>query len=349
MANPRHDHLAGLLLASVLLGAAVVDPFHHPARASDPAHPVMLAGVNFSGAEFNPGKANARPNFDYVYPSEAELSWAALHHMTAIRLPVEWSRLQPVLGAPIDVAEWSRVTAVAHMARARGIRLVLDLHDYGAWHGRVVGSSALPDRVFADTWRRLAILARSEPDMILGLMNEPHLQSPLQWETAAQAALNAIRAVGARNLVLVSGANWDGAHSWTDGGAASNAAAMDHLSISPTGPVAFEFHQYFDHDFSGTKPDCLAPADAVRTLQPATDWLRAGHRQGFLGEFAASASPPCLATLDAVLTYLDAHRLQWIGWTYWAAGAWWGKYMFSVEPLHDAEKPQMAVLSRHLP
>ena len=342
--NKSHAYFTGALLA-----ATVIAPHDDVSQAKVPAPIAMLAGVNLSGAEFNGGKSNARLNFDYVYPTEAEISWAASHHMTAVRLPVEWARLQPVLNAPINSTEWRRVIAVVHMARVYHIRVILDLHDYGAWRGLVVGSRALPDSVFADTWSRLATLAGSEPDMILGLMNEPHLQTSSQWEKSAQAALNAIRAANARNLVLVSGSAWDGAHSWTSGGPASNATAMDHLTTPGSGPVAFELHQYFDHDFSGTKPDCLSPADAVRTLQPATAWLEAGHHQGFLGEFATTATPPCLTTLDAVLTYLDVHRDQWIGWTYWTAGGWWGNYMFSVEPSDGKEKPQMSVLSRHLP
>ena len=342
-ARPRRNFVAGLLATLLLQSSSAV------AGAGEPSRTALLAGVNISGAELNGGRPNARPNFDYVYPTDRELAWAASHHMTVIRLPVEWSRLQPSLGAPIDPAEWDRVLAVLRMARRRGIRVVLDLHDYGAWRGRVIGSADLPDAVFADTWRRIAARARSEPELILGLMNEPHLQSAPQWQRSAQAALDAIRGAGARNLVLVPGASWDGAHSWSSGGAASNAAAMDRLAIPPGGPVAFEFHQYFDHDFSGTKPDCLPPAAAIRTLEPATAWLAAGRRQGFLGEFATAGSPECLATLDAVLTYLDAHRGQWIGWTYWASGAWWRNYVFSVEPSHGAEQPQMSVLSRHLP
>ena len=334
---------AGILVAAALILRA------SSAVADAPDRTARLVGVNMSGAELNAGRQNARANFDYVYPNETEIAWAAAHHMTAIRLPVAWSRLQPVPGAAIDSGEWGRVVAVVRMARARRIRVVLDLHDYGAWRGRVIGSAALPDEVFADTWRRIARLARGEPDLVLGLMNEPHLQSAPQWQRSAQAALDAIRASGARNLVLVSGADWDGAHSWTAGGPASNAAAMDRLAVPAGGPVAFEFHQYFDHDASGTKPDCLTPEGAIRTLEPATDWLASGHRHGFLGEFATSGSPACLLTLDAVLTYLDAHPAQWIGWTYWAAGAWWGNYMFSVEPVHGAEKPQLAVLARHLP
>ncbi len=307
----------------------------------------LLAGVSFSGAEINAGKPGARAGFDYVYPSAAEIGWAAGHGMTAIRLPVLWERLQPRLDGPLDPAELARVSGVVALAKARGMSVILDLHDYGAYQGREVGT-ATPDAAFADLWRRLAGYARSQPTLILGLMNEPHTMKPAQWRASAETGLRAVRAAGARNLVLVSGADWDGAHSWTSGGGASNAAAMNSLA-DPSGPIAFEMHQYFDSDSSGTHPDCVPPARAVASLEPAPAWLEHGHRHGFLGEFGAAASPGCLATLNAVLGFLDRHRDAWIGWTYWAAGPWWGNYMFSVEPASGRERPQMAILQRHLP
>ena len=36
----------------------------------------------------------------------------------------------------------------------------------------------------------------------------------------------------------------------------------------------------------------------------------------------------------------------WLGWTYWAAGAWWGDYPMSVEPKNGADRGQMIVLKR---
>jgi endoglucanase len=38
----------------------------------------------------------------------------------------------------------------------------------------------------------------------------------------------------------------------------------------------------------------------------------------------------------------------WRGWTYWAAGSWWGTYPMSVEPLHGQDAPQIDVLKKYL-
>ena len=115
----------------------------------------------------------------------------------------------------------------------------------------------------------------------------------------------------------------------------------------PADHLAIELHQYLDQDSSGTHGDCRDPAAAVASLTPATEWLRAHHEHGFLGEFAAARSEACLASLDAMLTYMDSNADVWLGWTYWAAGAWWGDYRFSVEPKDGRDAPQMAVLRRH--
>jgi endoglucanase len=39
----------------------------------------------------------------------------------------------------------------------------------------------------------------------------------------------------------------------------------------------------------------------------------------------------------------------WQGWTWWAAGPWWGGYMFSIEPTNGTtDKPQMKVIEPFL-
>lgn len=306
-----------------------------------------LVGVNMSGAEFNGGKSGAHLNTDYVYPTGAELDWARMHHMTAIRLPVLWERLQPVLDGPLDAGELQQLDAVLAAAASRHLHVIIDLHDYGAYRGNDIGGPKVSDASFATVWRLIALHEAATPNAVFGLMNEPHTIAASRWAISVAAAIHAIRGTGARNLILVSATRWDGAHSFLEGGADSNAAALETLR-DPADNMAIELHQYFDGDYSGTHTDCLAPSNAVATLAPVTDWLRRTRHQGFLGEFGVTSAPGCLATLDAVLSHLDRNRDVWLGWTYWTAGAWMSHYMFSVEPVDGGERPQMDVLARHL-
>lgn len=38
----------------------------------------------------------------------------------------------------------------------------------------------------------------------------------------------------------------------------------------------------------------------------------------------------------------------WLGWTYWAAGPWWGDYMYTLEPSDGKDRPQMGIISKYL-
>jgi endoglucanase len=329
-----------LALAVLPLGAAA-------------AHAGMLRGVNLSGAELGTGALPGRAGTDYVYPDAATLRYFAGAGMNVVRLPVLWERLQPSLGGALDSAETGRVDTVVAEAQKLHLRVIVDVHDYGLYRGQKIGGAAVPAAAFADFWAAMARhfdAQNAGGSVIFGLMNEPHDIAAQDWAASQQAAIDAIRATGSRNLVLVSGVGWDGAHNFTtgDGYGLANAQALQNLH-DPADNTAIEVHQYLDGNFSGTSADCMAPDAARATLAPVTEWLRAQHRRGFLGEFAAAKSPSCLASLNALLGVLDAHPDVWLGWTYWAAGPWWGDYMFSVQPRDGADAPQMAVLRRHLP
>jgi endoglucanase len=75
--------------------------------------------------------------------------------------------------------------------------------------------------------------------------------------------------------------------------------------------------------------------------------LRANGYKGFLGEFGASGNATCMAALDHMLGYVHDNADVWLGWTAWAAGAWWKTdYAFNLQPNQDgSDKPQMRVLS----
>jgi len=52
-----------------------------------------------------------------------------------------------------------------------------------------------------------------------------------------------------------------------------------------------------------------------------------------------------VATLNTMLKGMDGP--QWRGWTYWAAGRWWGNYPMSVQPKNGEDTPQMTVLKKY--
>ncbi len=310
---------------------------------------VPYRGVNLAGAEFGEGSLPGIFGVDYTYPTPEEVTYFAGKGMNVVRLPFRWERLQPVPMAPFDDAELARLSAVVDDATAQGVYVLLDPHNYARYFGDVVGSPALPVEAFTDFWSRLAGIFGNDPHVLFGLMNEPHDMATEVWLSDANAALAAIRAAGASNLVLVPGNGYTGAHAWADGWYGTpNSEVMDGV-VDPAGNFAYELHQYLDADSSGTSPTCVGPSIGADRLVVVTDWLRQRGARGFLGEFAGSSDPTCLAALDQMLSFVEANDDVWIGWTYWAAGPWWGDDMFSLEPQGGMDRPQMAALAPHLP
>lgn len=307
-----------------------------------------LTGVNIAGAEFAGRKIPGVADRDYFYPSKATMDYVAAKGMTAIRIPFLWERMQPQLDGPLDPGESRRLEVVVRYATTKGLYVVLDVHNYAHYRQKVIGSPEVPVNALANLWGQIAPQYKSNSKVGFGLMNEPQGLPTETWLAATNAAIAEIRRNGANNLVFVPGTRWTGAHSWLSRTAGtSNADAMLGV-VDPADNYVYEVHQYLDSNYSGTRPECRNETIGVTTLTAFTNWLRQHKKRGFLGEFGAGADPTCLAALDAMLKFMDDNREVWIGWTYWAAGAWPPSYFTSVQPAGGADRPQMAVLLKHL-
>jgi hypothetical protein len=222
-------------------------------------------GINMSGGDFGtPGPlespttfSNANPgayNSAYHYDTLQSYGYVASRGMSLIRLPVRWERVQPVLGGALNAAEVQRIADAVGRANAYGMRVILDIHNYGAYwlsNGtqgvrRPIGSAEVTVAHFATLWRQLSSSFRSTPGLVgYGLMNEPvGMAGPVAWEQASQAAVTAIRQNGDTKLVLVPGYNWSGAQQWT--------SQHPKPWITDTAAnVRYEAHHYWDRDSSG--------------------------------------------------------------------------------------------------
>ncbi|MDB5714321.1 MAG: hypothetical protein JWO15_1718 [Sphingomonadales bacterium] len=333
--------------ATALIAAMVQDGPAPTPRSAGPTLRERFTGVNLSGAEFAGNRIPGIAGRDYAYPSAKTAAPFVAAGMSAVRLPFRWERLQPMPMNALDPLELARLDAA--VSAMGGFRMIiLDPHNYAAYHGSKIGTPETTSAMLADFWTRLARHYSNRPRIAFGLMNEPSGLPIVTWRDAAQDSLTAIRRTGARNLVLVPGGNWTGAHSWTKGSASSNAALMASVR-DPGNNMAFELHQYVDHNSSGTGSDCVTAEQAENSLTSATDWLRQHHVRGFLGEFGAPDTPACLTALGGLLKSLDSSRDVWLGWTYWAGGDRWHNYPMSIQPdSSGGPRPQMAVLKPYL-
>ena len=310
----------------------------------------LITGVNLAGLEFNSSRLPGERDRDFVAPGANDLDYYRRRGAGAVRLPFLWERLQPDLGGDFDDAYWGLIETLVTAARSRDMHIVLDAHQYGRRQVRgraeIIGeSSAVTVQHFSTFWRMIAERLREHPHVIFGLVNEPHDQDRARLVATQNEAIRAIRDAGARQLVLVSGSSWSGAHSWESSG---NAQSMLDIS-DPAAHVAFDVHQYLDDQSSGTQGACVAGAGG--RLAPFSTWAKEHGKLGFLGEFGAGASAACTTELGALLQHVDDNRDVWLGWTYWAGGPWWPEdYPLSVQPAsltNPRDRPQMAVLRRY--
>ncbi|MBB6488992.1 glycoside hydrolase family 5 protein [Rhizobium lusitanum] len=339
MAGPNSRLLRRLLAVTVTVASLL------PAGNGLAASQLCYRGINLSGAEY--GDRDGVPGVNFTYPSEATVRYFAARGMNTVRLPFRWERLQPVLGQPFDGAELQRLKDTVDLIQKHGMTVVLDPHNFGYYDKTQLTQAPATDLAFGDFWARLAIEFANRKGILFGLMNEPHDIKAPDWLEAANTAIRSIRTVGARNLILVPGTNWSGAHSWSTDvlGGGANGTVM--LGVKdPLDFYAFEFHQYLDADSSGTHPVCDGSASAQKGLTDVTSWLRQNGKRGFLGEFGVPGTESCLDGLKTVFGIMSDNSDVWLGWSYWAAGEWWPpQEPLNVQPRDGKDRPQMKVIT----
>lgn len=361
LARPPWAAFALSICAALALTACAASGAE-PSAAPPPERPappgLAHRGVNLAGAEFGTdpwgkGRLPGQHGVDYIYPDPvyaAGYETAEYYRgkgANAFRLPFRWERVQPQRRSALDAAELARLEATVGRLSAGGSMVILDLHNFARYGTSLVGSEGLPEVDLADVWARLAARFKARPNVAFGLMNEPHDMPTEQWVSAANAALAAIRNVGAGNLVLVPGNGYSGAHSWAERWYGTPNAEALRAVVDPLANYAIEVHQYLDADSSGSSADCVGPTVGSERMRSFTAWLRAEGKRGFVAEIGGGPGPTCLLALDDLLDHLEANADLYLGWAYWAGGPWWSDYFLSIEPTGSTDKPQMAALAPH--
>ncbi len=333
------------LLYFFLCGASAI--FSMPSVAATCDQNAVLKGANIAGAEFNADQLPGILFKNYVYPNNVELDYFASFGVTVIRLPFLWERIQPTLFGELAPAELQNISTAVALAKSNGMCVILDVHNYGAYRGKAIGSTQVPVKAFIDLWIRLAEQFDDASTTAFDLMNEPFNLPVDQWASVAQQTVNAIRKQGAKNVILVAGGRWSGVHDWfSEAGGVSNAHAFAAFH-DPEQRTLIEVHQYADANNSGTGQQCVAAGNFHSMFDKITAWARTNGQRLFLGEFGVPANRQCLEALDVMLSHTQDPSV-WRGWTYWAAGQWWGKYPLSIEPQNGRDAPQTAVLKKYL-
>lgn len=236
-----------------------------------------------------------------------------------VRLPLAQDRWfgrapgQDDAGAAYRAIVADAVAAVAE----RGGWLVLDLHwsNAGTW-GQHIGQHMMPDPNSAVFWRDVARTYANHPAVLFDLYNEPHGVSWSVWRDGGlvseerdgqtltyatpgmQGLLEAVRATGARNVVVAGGLDW---------GYSLTGIADGHALSDPLGAgVMYGSHIY---PWKGRLPENWAPH-----VLPVAD-----RYPIFVGEVGCE---PDLKHEDPhvwgprMLAWLEEQRLHWTAWCF---------------------------------
>ncbi|KAF2261304.1 glycoside hydrolase, partial [Lojkania enalia] len=300
---------------------------------------ILYAGVNSAGGEFAQQNIPGAFGIDYQFVNESAIDFFVDAGVNTIRVPFLLERMCPLetgLGRTLNETYFEEFQKAVNYITMQGAYAILDAHNYMRYNdpsmqpfsGSIIGnssdSSAATTEQLASFWSELATRFVSNPNVIFGIMNEPHDMPTSLVLTNDQAMIDAIRQAGAQQLILVPGNGFTGGHRWLnttcDLDCAPNSDVLTAIK-DPQNNFAFDMHLYFDNDTSGTHEECTLAAPA--NLVPVTEWLQENNYTAFLSEFGAGANPTCFQTLNNTIKWMEQNP-EWIGWTYWAAGPLWG-------------------------
>ncbi|KAL1584111.1 hypothetical protein WHR41_07291 [Cladosporium halotolerans] len=324
-------HFVSLLAAASTLGLVL----SAPNRVAKRAGKMQWVGVNESGPEFGDGIFPGLYGKDYIWPTLSTYDTFIARGFNTFRINFYMERLIPnSMTGSLDPAYLSNLTEQVNYVTSRGAYAMIQPHNYGRYYKEVITDAA----AFGKWWQTVATVYKDNPRVIWDTNNEFHTMSTALVVQLNQAAINGIRAAGAKQTINVEGNAWTGAWTWTtskgtDG--KTNADLMGSLT-DPENKLVYQMHQYLDTDGSGTSPNCVSSTVGAERLVAATNWLRANKKIGLIGEFAGGVNAQCQTAIAGMLQYMNDNSDVWQGALWWAAGPWWGTYMYGLEPTNGA-------------
>ncbi|WP_313085393.1 glycoside hydrolase family 5 protein [Pseudomonas sp.] len=344
---------SGTASSTPVASAPAPAPTPAPAPAPVVSAPVVsdgsgidLVGVNFGSGVFDPANVPGIYNKGYTFADESYYKRHAGLGFKLVRLGFLWERVQPKLGTELDAAELGRIKQSLDYAQKYGIKVILDMHNYYRYYGKVINSPEVPRAQFAETWRKIAVAVSKHPALYgYGLMNEPYNTGNNLWPQTAQAAGQAIRKVDPTKWIMIAGDRYSSAFHWQK---YNTSLINDPWMRDPKNNLVYEAHQYLDSDYSGTyrnTAETFAPNLGVERVKPWVEWLKANKLRGYLGEHGIpDFSPSAVVATNNLLAYLNANCIPS---TYWAAGPRWGENIMALDVSSGKYRPQLAPLQKY--
>lgn len=183
---------------------------------------LRLGGVNRSGTEY--ACVQGWGIFDGP-SSAASISAMAAWHVNTVRVPINedcWLGINGVDPAYSGATYRQAIAGYVSELNAAGIAAIVDLHWGAPGSALATGQEQMPDASHAVTfWTSVAEYFHTNPSVMFEAFNEPHgvtwtcwrwgCQTPAGYTAVGmQQLVNAIRATGARQPIILDGLNWGG-------------------------------------------------------------------------------------------------------------------------------------------
>ena len=250
-----------------------------------------------------------------------------------VRLPFGWQYMQKDLKGKLDDKTFPEYDKYVQEVLKLGGYPIIDVHNYARRDDKIIGQGGPTDEDFADLWGKLASKYSKNPNVIFGIVNEPHDLDMKVWAKTCQTIVNTIRKTGATsNIILLPGDGYTGL------GAFPNWYNDMKDIKNPDGSndnLLFEMHIYFDSDFSGQNNDCVT--NQVPTLQKAQQLLAKEKRKALITEFGGGNNDECVAKIGEFVKILTESPDEFPGFTVWAAGAFKTDQRVQVTPTGDKD------------
>ena len=311
---------AGDAVAGVLPGPQTISNAPLPLQVTGTqilntkGQPVLLRGVNAASLEWtSDGQGHILKTID-----TAIRDW----HVNIVRLPLSQDRWFGKAPEQTDGGQAYRelVHQAVDTCSAQQCYILLDLHwsDCNEW-GTNIGQHSMPDLNSLAFWRDFAPVYANHPAVLFDLYNEPHDVSWDVWlnggkitdkplgrrggpprtfdAVGMQKLLDAVRASGARNVVVAGGLDW--AYDF------SGILAGRQLSDPHGNGVIYANHCY---DNKGDSVDTW-----IKKMEQASAKLPV-----IVSEFGGNSGPSRVVPSDNWLLHvmhsLDDHHWSWIAW-----------------------------------
>jgi len=296
------------------------------ATAQNTTKKLKWFGINESGAEFGEKNFTGIYGKEFIWYDLNTLDQFMAQGVNHFRFNFLMERMTPNnLTAPLDPLYLGNLTEQVQHVTSAGAYAMIQPHNYGRFYGDIITDVA----GFKTWWKTLAAEYKDNELVVFDTNNEYHDMDQQLVFDLNQAAIDGVREAGAtKQYITPEGNSWTGAWTWVSSG---NAASLVGLK-DPEDKLIYQMHQYLDTDGSGTHAECVSATIFKERLVAATQWLKENKKQGVIGEYASGVNDQCLEALQDGLAYLAENNDVWWGAMWWAAGPWWGDYMYNMEP-----------------